>query len=81
MSEEALNSIQVMPIMVPYHGIIELDSGPTTSETENAINGLANDKALGNEAIPPEVIKQRIQVLLTHLHELLFLLLERRQST
>ena len=45
-SEEALNSIQVMPI------IVELDSQPTGSETEKAINGLANGKAPGNDAIP-----------------------------
>ena len=41
MSEEALNSIQLMPIMV------ELDSEPTASEIEKAINGLANGKHLG----------------------------------
>ena len=66
-SEEALNSIQLMPIMV------ELDSEPTASEIEKAINGLANGKAPGNDAIPPEVIKQGIPVLLPHLHELLSL--------
>ena len=46
MSEEALNSIQVMPVMV------ELDSEPTASESEKAINGLANGNASGNDAIP-----------------------------
>ena len=66
-SEEALNSIQLMPIMV------ELDSEPTASLIEKAINGLANDKAPGNGAIPLEVIKQGIPVLLQHLHELLSL--------
>ena len=66
-SEEALNSIQLMPIMV------ELDSEPTASEIEKAINGLANGKAPGNDAIPPEVNKQGIPVLLPHLHELLSL--------
>ena len=50
-SEEALNSIQLMPIMV------ELDSEPTASEIEKAINGLANGKTPDNDAIPPEVIK------------------------
>ena len=45
-SEEAPNSIQLMPIMV------ELDSEPTVSEIEKAINGLANGKAPGNDAIP-----------------------------
>ena len=45
-SEEALNSIQLMPIMV------ELDSEPTASEIEKAINGLANGKAPENDAIP-----------------------------
>ena len=64
MSEEALNSIQLMPIMV------ELDSEPTASEIEKTINGLANGKAHGNDAIPSEVIKQGIPVLLPHLHEL-----------
>ena len=66
-SEEALNSIQLMPIMV------ELDSEPTASEIEKAINGLTNGKAPGNDAICPEVIKQGISVLLPHLHELLSL--------
>ena len=66
-SLEALNSIQVMPIM------LELDSEPTASEIEKAIYGLANGKAPGNDAIPPEVIKQGIPVLLPHLHELLSL--------
>ena len=66
-SEEALNSIQLMPIMV------KLDSEPTASEIEKAINGLANVKAPGNDAIPPKVIKQGIPVLLSHLYELLSL--------
>ena len=65
-SEEALNSIQVMSI------IVELDSETSASEIEKAINGLANGKAPGNDAIPPEVIKQGIPVLLLHLHELSF---------
>ena len=67
MSVEALNSIQLMHIMV------ELDSEPTASEIEKAINGLANGKAPGNDAIPSEVIKYGIAVLLPHLRELLFL--------
>ena len=66
-SEESLNSIKLMPVMV------ELDSEPTASEIKKAINGLANGKAPGNDAITPEVIKQRIPVLLQHLHELLSL--------
>ena len=66
-SEEALNNIQVMPIM------IELDSELTASEIEKAINGLANGKAPGNDAIPSEVIKRGIPVLLPHRHELLSL--------
>ena len=53
-SEEALNSIQLMPIMVG------LDSEPTASEIEKAINGLANGKAPGNDAIPPAVIKHEL---------------------
>ena len=57
-SEEALNSIQLMPIMV------ELDSEPTASEIEKAINGLANGKAPGNDAIHSEVIKHGIPILL-----------------
>ena len=65
--EDALNKIQLMPIMV------ELDSELTASEIEKAINGLANSKAPGNDVIPPEVIKQGIPVLLLHLHELLSL--------
>ena len=40
-SEEALNIIQLMPIMV------ELDSEPTASETEEAINGWLMAKHLG----------------------------------
>ena len=66
-SAKALNSIQLMPIMV------ELNSEPTVSEIEKAINGLGNGKAPGNDAIPSEVIKQGIPVLLSHLHELLSL--------
>ena len=65
--EEALNSIQLMPIMV------EFDSEPTASEIDKAINGLANGKAPGNDVIPTEVIKQGIPVLRAHLHELLSL--------
>ena len=45
-SEEALNSIQLMSIMV------ELDSEPTTSEIGKAINGMANGKAPDNDAPP-----------------------------
>ena len=45
-SEEALSSIQLVPIM------IELDPEPTASEIEKAINGLANGKAPGNDAYP-----------------------------
>ena len=66
-SEEVINSIQLML------SIIELDSEPTASEIEKAINGLANGKAPGNDAIPSEVIKQWMPVLLPHLHELLSL--------
>ena len=57
-SEEALSSIQLMPIMV------ELDSEPTASEIEKAINGLANGKAPVNDANPAEGIKQGIPALL-----------------
>ena len=64
-SDEALNSIQLMLIMV------KLDSEPTAPEIEKATNDLPNGKAPGNDAIPPEVIKQGIPVLLPHLHELL----------
>ena len=67
MSEEALHSIQLMSIM------IELDSESLASEIEKAINGLANGKAPGNDAIHPKVIKQGIPVLRPHLHELLSL--------
>ena len=42
-SEEAINSIQLLPILV------ELDSEPTA--IEKAINGLANGKAPRNDAI------------------------------
>ena len=45
-SKEALNSIQLMPIMV------ELDSETTAPENEKAINGFANGKASGNDVIP-----------------------------
>ena len=45
-SEEACNSIQLMPIMV------ELDSESTASEIEKAINGLTNSKTPRNDAIP-----------------------------
>ena len=66
-SEEALNSIQLMPI------VVEIDSEPTASEIEKAIHVLANGKASNNDAISTEVIKQGIPVLLPHLHELLSL--------
>ena len=58
MSEEALNNIQLMPVMV------ELDLEPTASEIEKAINGLANGKSPSNDAILPEVIKHGIPILL-----------------
>ena len=32
--------------------MVELDSEPTASEIEKAINGLANDKASENDATP-----------------------------
>ena len=67
LSEKALNSIRLMSVMV------ELDSESTASESEKAINGLANGKAPGNDAIPPEVIKHGMPVLFPHLHELLSL--------
>ena len=51
--------------------MVKLDSEPTASEIEKAIHGLANGKAPGNDAIPLEVIKQGIPVLLLQLHELL----------
>ena len=60
-SEEVLNSIQLMPTMVEH------DSEPTASQTEEAINGLANGKSPGNDTTPPRVIKQGIPVLLPHL--------------
>ena len=66
-SEEALNSIQLIPIMV------ELDSELTASEIEKAINGLAKGKAPGNDAIPRRSDQQGIPILLPHLHELLSL--------
>ena len=44
--------------------MVELDSEPTAFEIEKAINGWVNGKAPGNDAIPPEVIKQGIPVLL-----------------
>ena len=44
----------------------------TASEIEKAINGLANGKAPGNDAIPPDVIEQGTPVLLPHLHEHLY---------
>ena len=43
-SEETLNSIQLKAIMEA------LDSEPTASEIEKAINGLANGQAPGNDA-------------------------------
>ena len=52
-SEEALNKIKLMPI------VVELDSEPRASEFEKAINGLAISKALGNNAIPPRSDKTR----------------------
>ena len=45
-SEEALNSIQLKPI------VVELDSELTASEIEKAINGVGNGKAPGNDATP-----------------------------
>jgi hypothetical protein len=46
LSEEAFNSILLMPVME------ELDSESKATEIKKAINGLANDKVPGNDDIP-----------------------------
>ncbi|KAI8494032.1 hypothetical protein Bbelb_283790 [Branchiostoma belcheri] len=51
----------------------ELDTEPTAAELEKAIDALTCGKAPGNDAIPPEVIKQGKPALLPHLQELLSL--------
>ena len=66
-SEEAINSIPTLSVLK------ELDTEPTLAELEKAIDALACGKAPGNDAIPPEVIKQGKPALLPHLHELLSL--------
>ena len=47
----------------------ELDNKPTVEELSKAIDSLANGKAPGNDAIPPEVIKYGKYALLLRLHE------------
>ncbi|CAH1247554.1 SSTR2 [Branchiostoma lanceolatum] len=66
-SEEAINSIPALSVLE------ELDTEPTVAELEKAIDALACGKAPGNDAIPPEVIKQGKPALLPHLQELLCL--------
>ncbi|KAJ8049490.1 hypothetical protein HOLleu_02259 [Holothuria leucospilota] len=51
-SEEAIYSILSLP------SLDELDTEPTIAELEKTVNGLANGKALGNDGIPPEIIKK-----------------------
>lgn len=66
-SEEAINSIQTLPVME------ELDNMPTMAELVKAINALTSGKAPGIDAIPPDLIKQGKPALLPHLYELLCL--------
>ena len=49
----------------------ELDGPPSVDELRKAINCLACSKALGNDGIPPEVIKAGNTALLHHSHDLL----------
>ena len=66
-SDAALDSIKTLPVLE------ELDTEPSLSELEKAINALANGKAPGTDEIPPDVIKQGKSALLPHLHKLLCL--------
>ena len=64
-SQEALNSLEVLPVME------ELDMEPTMEELNRAIDALPSGKAPGADGIPPEVIKAGKSILLHPLHELL----------
>ncbi|PIK37320.1 hypothetical protein BSL78_25845 [Apostichopus japonicus] len=66
-SEDAINCIPVLPVLE------NLDKEPTMIELEKAIDALSSGKAPGNDAIPPEVIKEGKATLLPHLHELICL--------
>ena len=66
-TEKALESIQVLPVME------ELDIEPTVDELSTAIDALPSGKAAGEDCIPPEVIKCGKPALLGPLHELLLL--------
>ncbi|XP_069161741.1 uncharacterized protein [Procambarus clarkii] len=64
-SVEALDAIKCLPIME------ELDLEPTVEEVEKAVDSLSSGKALGDDEIPPEVLKCARGTLKTELHELL----------
>ena len=65
-TDRAIENTPSLPVME------ELDTPPTVEELSKAIDSLANNKALGKDGIPPEIIKAAKQsCLLSHLHELL----------
>ena len=65
-TDAAVESIILLPVMADFDGL------PSVDELRKAINGLACVKTLGNDDIPPEVIKAgKNTALVHHLHDLL----------
>ena len=65
-TDAAVEIIILLPVMEDFDGL------PSVDELRKAINGLACVKTLGNDDIPPEVIKAgKNTVLVHHLHDLL----------
>ena len=63
-TDAAVESIILLPVMDDF------DGPPSVDELRKAINGLAWVKALGNDDIPPEVIKAGKNTALLHdLHD------------
>ena len=65
-TDRAIENTPSLPVME------ELDRPPTVEELSKAIDSLANNKALGKDGIPAEIIKAgKKSCLVSHLHELL----------
>lgn len=66
-TKEALDDIECLPVLE------ELDSNPTEEEHSKVIDALACGKALGEDGIPPEILKCGKLTSLKSLHSLLSL--------